>query len=534
MYAWLRKLASATTAKRPAARPALLKLEQLEDRQVPTVTFHGGALLPHVEVQGLYVGDQWSANSTLLGQANRLEGFLGTVVNSTYMDALTNAGYGVGRGSFSSGRISLASLANGSTLDDSTMRSWVSSYISNHTLQAPDANRLYVLFVEPNVRVRAADGSTSASFRGYHGAFTGPGGAAVRYAVIAYPRGTVNNGAVSFLSDFDSITKTASHEIAEAVTDPDVGYRTLGWYDNAQNGEIGDIKNDRVIYLGGYAMQRVIDQHDFNMTPAQAASSRAVTFVLLSNGNLLEFTPGGTLTLAGGIASVSDQGIDNQGRAMVDVVTTGGLAYEYHDTAGWTYLWNSARSAVAGQGVSYVLFTNGYVDEYDDATGTWSYVWNGANRISAGTDRMGVNAVDVLLGTDAWEHSDDSGWHFIASGVRDISAGRQGISDYLTTTAVAHWHSEVGNGDVAVASNVAQITAGTDALGNYMIDLIYSGSGALWEYRAGASWVNLTSGVRSLSKGRLGTVDAVFNWGDAWEHSTSGWRFLTGNATAAV
>ena len=39
-------------------------LECLEDRLVPTVTYHGGTLLPHVEVQGMYLGSDWYNNST--------------------------------------------------------------------------------------------------------------------------------------------------------------------------------------------------------------------------------------------------------------------------------------------------------------------------------------------------------------------------------------------------------------------------------------------------------------------------------------
>jgi hypothetical protein len=39
------------------------------------------------------------------------------------------------------------------------------------------------------------------------------------------------------MSVLDSLTTTASHELAEAVTDPVPG---TGWYDDA-NGEIGDV-----------------------------------------------------------------------------------------------------------------------------------------------------------------------------------------------------------------------------------------------------------------------------------------------------
>ena len=49
---------------RPARRvlPARPGVEVLEQRQVPTVTYHGGALLTHVEAQPLFLGSEWSAN----------------------------------------------------------------------------------------------------------------------------------------------------------------------------------------------------------------------------------------------------------------------------------------------------------------------------------------------------------------------------------------------------------------------------------------------------------------------------------------
>jgi hypothetical protein len=501
-----------------------------------SVTYHGGALMPHVEVQGLYVGDQWSANPSLNGQCGYLEGFLQKTVDSTYMDALTNAGYGVGRGSSSGGKISLASLAGGSTLSDSTLRSWLGAYAANGTLQWPDANRLYVCFVEPNVIMRGSDGSTSqGGFRGYHGAFFNWSTfSTIHYAVIAYPRGWVGNSSVSFLSDLDSITKTASHEIAEAATDANVGYSTLGWYDDANNGEIGDINNDRVMYVGGYAMQRVINQHDLNMTPAEATSNRLVSFVLQNNGNVVEVSGGVPTTLTGSVASLSDQGIDNQGHAMVDIVDVWGRAWEYHDQVGWTYLGSGVASAKAGQGVSYLLYNNGTIREYDDATGALRYIFSNGAQIDAGTDVQGVNMVDIVFGGgDAWEFSNESGWSYIASNVYSISAGRQGISDYVTYGAEGHWHSQGGNLDVTVAWGVSQITAGTDQFGNYMIDLLYA-SGRIDEYRVGSGWSFVWDNGQSIGKAHDGVLSIVFNWGDAYDHDSGGWYFLTGNADTSA
>src|SRR3954468_15234222 len=99
---WLSRLLSRTVRRTHTVRPVV---EALEARHVPTVTYHGGALLSHVEVQGLYLGTDWYNNSTLYQQTGQVESYLRYIVNSPYLDLLTNAGYGVGRGSFDSGRI---------------------------------------------------------------------------------------------------------------------------------------------------------------------------------------------------------------------------------------------------------------------------------------------------------------------------------------------------------------------------------------------------------------------------------------------
>src|SRR5581483_6398430 len=275
-------------------------------------------------------------------------------------------------------------------------------------------------------------------------------------------------------------------------------------------------KNDRVMYINGYAMQRVINQRDFIMTPAQATSDRQANFLLKTNGNFVEVVNGVATALAGTIVEMSDQGIDNQGHAMVDMVAADGRAWEFHDQVGWVYLGNGIQSAKAGQGVSYILYNSGAIRELDDATGTSSYIDSWGAQIDAGTDIQGVNAVDVVFTWhDAWEKSDDTDWHFIASDVQSISAGRQGISDYLTTGDVAHWHSEGGSLDVALASSVLQVTAGTDELGHYVIDLVYT-NGDMHEYRVGSGWDFVSGNVHSIGKSQAGLVGIVFNSDNAY------------------
>jgi hypothetical protein len=506
------------------------------------VTYHGGALLSSVEAQGVYLGDLWQNDPTLSAQASYLESYLGSVVSGSYMDALTNAGYNVGRGTSSPGYLNPVALTTGSTITDASVRDYLSAGITGGTLAAPDVNTLYVVFVQQNIVV-SMGGSDSRSFRGYHGAYTGPvGDLPVRYAVVAYPRGAVHNAAVDFLADIDSITKTTSHEIAEAATDPDVNYRTLGWTDGS-GGEIGDVNNDRVATLNGFVIQRVIDQTDHNMTPAGASADAAMSFVLSADGNLSKVTGAGTTLIASGVASVSDQSIDNMGHVMVGFVGADGTAKEYHDGGSVVTVRTGASAIATTVGATYVLGTNGTVYEHDDALGGTTTIDTNAASINAGTDMFGVNEVGIVYndGT-AKTRSDATGFHTIASNVSAISVGQQGILTYLTADGSAYLYVEQGGTAYFIDSGIAQITAGSDETGNYQLEILY-GDGTAYEYRSGTDtwtglWTDTSAGVAatSLGKARQGLVDVVFNSGDGWEHTLNGYTTLlnSGNTVAAV
>jgi hypothetical protein len=513
-------------------------LEQLESRQLMTVYNHGGLIMPNVEVQSLYYGADWYNNPTLYSLTGNLDGFANNVVHSSYMDMLTKAGYGVGRGSFDAGTIALANLTSGNFIPDSWVRSTLQDFVTRGFLKSPDSNRLYIVYVEPNVGVVDPTGHNSHNdFAGYHTAFAGTDAAgnpvSIRYAIIAYPGGATGNTRNNpFLSDYGSVTLTASHELAEAVTDPDVNYGQLAWYDDAR-GEVGDIANAMTVLLNGYAVQRISDQFDQPMTPAGATALYQESFVLRANGDLWRHNSAGWTLLASGVAKLSDQGIDPSGLSMVDFVTTDGRAFEYHDGLGTLFLTAGVRSAKAGQGVSYILLTNGDLYEFDDTTGATTRLDYGDVFIDAGTDQYGVNTVDVIDGSGgAWERSDTTGWHYLGSGVRWVSAGQQGYSELVLTTNDAYHYDESSGNFTFLASNVAGVTAGVDERGNLMIDLQYL-NGDAWEFRSGSGWQFLDSGVFVLDKARAGIVDVVHTDGTAYEHDSGGWRYLTDNAIFA-
>lgn len=249
--------------------------ERLEARELMTVNYYGGRVMPHVEAQALYLGQDWYYNANMFKQTGNVEQFLNTTVHSPYMDMLSRAGYGVGRGSFDPGRIDLLNINKYYYLTDTAIRQQVQTFVSNGNLKTPDSNRLYVVYVEPGVAIMDDHDNNSTSvkdFLGYHGAFAGRdiyGRATdIRYAVIAYPGGynftSQRNG---LPSDFAQLTEVTSHELAEAVTDPDVNYRTLGWYD-PQKGEIGDVVNLQTFYMNGYVVQKESDRYDRAITPS--------------------------------------------------------------------------------------------------------------------------------------------------------------------------------------------------------------------------------------------------------------------------
>src|SRR5262249_1084441 len=142
----------------------------------------------------------------------------------------------------------------------------------------------------------------------------------------------------------------ASRELAEAIVDPDLNYKTKGWYDDAFNKEVGMLCNLSTVYLNGYAVQRIVDHNDQPMTPWSVGPSRPVQFVLMNNGDLKEHSSSGWTFISAGVSSVSDQGIDNDGNAMVDYLTTAGTAFEFHDQGSSVQLpISSVVQAKAGQ-----------------------------------------------------------------------------------------------------------------------------------------------------------------------------------------
>ena len=216
----------------------------------PALTNHGGPLLGSVQVVPIYWGAAWSetANSQLAAQ---LDGFFDFILTSEYMDLL--AEYSTATTTIEHGvRLPSVRITNsepGSTVGsrrqvtDGQIQTSLQGFIANGTVPATTADTLYFVYLPPGVVSILGTDRSCSGFCGYHNHIGG-----VRYAVIPF----ANCSGCSFPGEFlDTLTEVSSHELAEAITDPDLN----AWWDSGAGDEIGDICNRQTTRLGGFLVQ---------------------------------------------------------------------------------------------------------------------------------------------------------------------------------------------------------------------------------------------------------------------------------------
>jgi hypothetical protein len=217
------------------------------------VTYHGGALIQHVKVVPLLYGSSWAGKTT----PAYLMGFLQTFfTDGRYLANLAQysaGGYQIGKGTAVNPLVDPAVLPKVDSehtatgiryqVTDDQIQTEIKAQYSAGKLPPPDADTLYMVCVSPDVVVVAGGGDSENNFAAYHD-YASDGGYA--YAVIA-PTGDSTSQAASTPSGYPGtlfnldLTTGISHEIAEAVTDP----QSDGWYDDSQNplngAEIADL-----------------------------------------------------------------------------------------------------------------------------------------------------------------------------------------------------------------------------------------------------------------------------------------------------
>lgn len=212
-----------------AARYVRPTLEVLEDRTVPTsITYHGGPLIPHVEVNNIVMGPQ-PVDTTALMQA----------LVRDYLPLL-GPNYGIGAGSL---RSSVGAAPLGGNPSDAQIQNLILQEINSGAVPPPDGNQLYFAFLAPGQSVSDFSGADQL---GYHSAFFVVHDATGYHTFSAVPIGTpilpVYYGVSFGLGN--TVPIIASHELAEAVTDPD---GLTGYFDSSLGGGSGEVAD---IYAG--------------------------------------------------------------------------------------------------------------------------------------------------------------------------------------------------------------------------------------------------------------------------------------------
>jgi len=224
---------------------------------------HGGPVMSNAGFWALYWNrDVATSTDTSLGYATlaeQMDGFLASFGNDTpYSSQSATDDFSIVQqyGSDISSTVinhtwgfRIASERPKSSISDSGIRNFIAGLFNSGAVPAA-SNVIYGVFLPKGMKVTMSGGASCSTFCGYHGHFN-YGGADIRYAVFPY----LNCSAckLSNLSVADMMTIVASHEIREAVTDPQL----TAWYDD-QGYEADDKCAWHNLYRmadGGFAVQ---------------------------------------------------------------------------------------------------------------------------------------------------------------------------------------------------------------------------------------------------------------------------------------
>ena len=218
----------------------------------PDFIYNGGAVIRNPQVFTTFWGPLWSdAAHTLRSQ--RLNQFVQDLLNSQYMNVLSQYGVGVGAGS--GGFVGASSLAAvPAQLDENSIAAAIQSLIDAGSIPEPPTagnNIVLIVYLDETIAVnqpglRMCEPNSDDAF-GFHFDFVTRAGNEFYYAVIpalqdACIQNTCGAGGCSLSlnqTQEQRLTQVTSHEFAGMCTDPKF---TAGWF-GKQSDEDGDICN---------------------------------------------------------------------------------------------------------------------------------------------------------------------------------------------------------------------------------------------------------------------------------------------------
>jgi hypothetical protein len=285
----------------------------------PHLTYYGGRVISNIKLVMVLYGSGTYGSYIANDAAPSMASFYQQVVASSYIDWLCEYAtptQAIGRGAYA-GKVTITPSAanNGHIISDANIQSELARQLAAGHLPAPDANTLYMLHFPQGKIITSQGLSSCVNFCGYHGTMLS-GSTEVYYAVLPdmSPGSLCNGRCGGAASPFANQCSVASHEIIEAITDPEVGLATvlgppLGWYD-AANGEIGDICNaNETTFLGADGNTYTV-QAGFSDAANACIASRTIVAPVANSQNVthLQDTPV-IITLTGVDSNVCPQSL---------------------------------------------------------------------------------------------------------------------------------------------------------------------------------------------------------------------------------
>jgi hypothetical protein len=196
---------------------------------------HSGTTLYHPSLYMVTYGG--------IDAGNAYQQFLRDIVNTNYFTALGE--YQVYNASFKGFYYDLAHKPP-SRVTDNQIQSWLTDLIAHGTIPAAGgSDMIYVVFTPPGVTVDSGGGLSCRDFCGYHTSGRGNRITVSSFIYAVIPDMTAR-GCSCGSDNYDAVTSVVSHELAEAATDPFIGFGNIAWRSDrglsSQNGgEIGDL-----------------------------------------------------------------------------------------------------------------------------------------------------------------------------------------------------------------------------------------------------------------------------------------------------
>jgi len=199
-----------------------------------SAAYHNGVLIDSVQLISVFWGSDVSHQSGL-------DDFYDDIVDSSYMGIIAEYAtsmYPISRGTHPISVLVYSDPPNDVT--DDQIQAKLSTLIDSGFLLGVGNDALFMVHLPPGITAVKSDGTKSCKvWCGYHSHYS-HSGLNVSYAVIADMGGGCASGCGGNASgSFDRSTVVASHELAEAITDP---RGSGGWYTSAGE-EIGDLCN---------------------------------------------------------------------------------------------------------------------------------------------------------------------------------------------------------------------------------------------------------------------------------------------------